>query len=122
MMTDAGKNEIRDLLLGSGTKPTHIMIGSGDTAPTASDTQLDYEIPNTREAFSSVVTSDKQIDFEHVMNSAEPSGQMPVYFREIGLSNSPNLNSGDLFCRSTFTELQKTTSMEVQSTITLKIE
>jgi len=110
VMTDTGKNLIRDWLAGqSPTPPSHIAVGSDSTAATDDDTSLGSEI--VRRAFDSTTYSDdRMVEFEMVLPTTVPSST--VHLKEMGVFNgSP---TGDMFVRNTFADVEKTTDVEIQ--------
>jgi len=117
VFTNNGVNVIRNWLAGSAaTAPTHIAYGSDGTAPSKGDTTLTTEL--TRAAFDSTTASaDKEVKFEGVLGTLSQNGQT---LRECGLFNAGA--GGTLFARNTFTDLAKTSSIELQIFITVRVE
>jgi len=121
VFTNIGKNLVRDWL---GSKfpnpPLYMALGSvGDTA-TADDTQLGSEIPETRRGFDSINTSnDRMVEYEMILPSTVPSSQ-PVQIREVGLFDSSS--SGSMYTHDSFTAVEKTQDVELQTIIAVRIE
>jgi len=123
MFLNQGKNNIRDLLVGSFVigSPSYAAVGSDGTNPVSTNTTLGSEINRTRRVFdskNSAVT--KQVEFEMILPSTEPSGIQPIFTREIGIfTGSP---TGSIYSRSVFSEFEKTGDIEVQYIVAYRIE
>jgi len=120
MFVKDGKNIIRDWLSGGQVNhPTYAAIGSIGTIEAGSSTGLLYEITAIRRPFDSLSIQDQQVEFEMIVPSTDPVGEMPIYFREIGIFNgSP---TGSMFSRSAFAEIEKTEDIEFQTITAFRI-
>ncbi len=115
VMTNTGKEEIMTWLAGdSATAPTHIAFGTGTTAATANDTALETELDRTA---LSTTRSNQQVEFSVSIPSTEQNGED---ITEVGLINASS--DGDLFQRSVFNAISKTSSFDIQIDITLRMK
>lgn len=104
MITDAGKNRVRDLI---NTDLDTGEFGTGTTAPTSADTTLESAEAATSKTINTT-TANKKINITHVLLSTEGNG---VDYTEYGNF----VNTSTLFNRVTFPELEKTASEEFQT-------
>ncbi len=121
VFVNVGKNLVRDWLGGlSVNPPLYMALGSVGTTATVDDTQLGSEIPETRRDLDSVSTSDDRlVEFEMILPSTVPSSQ-PVNIREVALfDGSP---TGSMYTHDTFTAVEKTQDVELQTIIGVRIE
>ena len=72
---------------------------------------------NSQEQHSTTASADKEVKFEGVLGTLSQNGQT---LRECGLFNAGA--GGTLFARNTFTDLAKTSSIELQIFITVRVE
>ena len=115
MFVDAGRNNIRDYLAGSSpTPPSHVAWGSDDSSPAVTDTTLGSEV--VRISVDSTSTSDKQVQFSATLSSTQGNGNT---LKELGLLNAAS--GGTLFSRDIFTAVDKDSSIELKSVITVNI-
>ena len=107
-LTDAGKRQIRDFLIG---ETETIAIGTGTTDPSTSDTSLESKVIEK----TSTDTDAGAGDSEHVirLSTTEANGYA---LTELG-SNDVDSN---LLARLTFVEINKTSDFEVEFTLTKK--
>lgn len=119
MFTNTGKNIIRDWLGSKFPNPPYFMaLGSVGTTPTVSDTVLGSEIIERN--FDSINTNnDRLVEFEMILPSTSPTTQ-PVNLREVGLFNGSPV--GSMFSHNIFTTISKTTDVELQSIVAVRIE
>jgi hypothetical protein len=104
MVVDSGRNLIAKLLAGTSTRPTHIGLGSINTAPVASNTELFAEI-GSRRVFNSAYTTDNVTTYVTTF----PSGVgTAAVVREAGLFNAST--GGIMLCRTSFNTITKTTA------------
>ena len=116
VFTTAGKNLIRDWLAGnSPTPPTHIGFGDDNTSATINDTSLGNEL--VRKSISDTSTTDQRVKFTALLTSVEQNGEV---IREIGLFNAST--SGTMLQRCTFADINKTSSIELEVEVYIKIE
>lgn len=120
MLTNLGKNLIRDWM-GSvfPNPPSYMALGSVSTAATVDDTALGSEIPETKLGFDSISKSDRMVEFEMILPSTAPSSQ-PINIREVGLFDGSPI--GSLYTHNTFTAVEKTEDVELQSIIGVRVE
>ena len=122
MFVNDGKDIITNFLLGSNltyNPPAYMAAGSDITAVTVNDTGLGSEYLLTRQGFSSQTKQSNQVELEMVLDSTEPSDSMPCMMREVGVfDGSP---TGSLFSRNIFAELEKTTDIEMQFVIGIRV-
>lgn len=101
MVVDSGRNLIAKLLIGDSVSPTHIALGSGNTAPVTDQIALVSEI-GTRRVFNSSYTIDNVATFVTTF----PAGSS-ASIREAGIFNA--ITGGDMICRTSFNTIAKTT-------------
>ena len=115
VMTTVGKEEIMTWLAGdSATAPTHIAFGTGTTAATTNDTTLKTELDRTA---LSTTRSNAEVVFSTSIASTEQNGED---ITEVGMLNASS--AGDLFQRSVFNAIGKTSSFDIQIDITLRMK
>ncbi len=86
LVVDLGINFCRDLIGGDISKdPTHIAVGTGNSVPNASDTQLDIEV--FRKIITARIKADKKITFQLFIDTDEANGNT---LEEAGLFNENN--------------------------------
>jgi hypothetical protein len=113
--TDAGVSVLLDFLNGaSATEPTHFGVGTGSTASATTDTTLEAEVARQTIDTKSVVAP--QITFSTIIPSTACNGET---LREAGLLNDPT--TGSLFTRFTHGAITKTSSIEVEYEIVVRI-
>lgn len=115
LVTASGLNVVRELLLrgvkgtATGYAPTHVALGSGTTAASASDAALVTE--NYRDAItvksSAVATATFQLFLDTDVGN-------DLTFTEAGLFDSPT--NGEMLSRVVFAEINKTSSIQVAIT------
>lgn len=115
VLTNVGIKEIRDLLRGTGTAPTHIACGSGTTAVDKTDTTLEDE--EHREAINSTFYGDDWVSFSIILDTTQ---QNSVDFYEFGLLNAST--SGDLYERATHTIISKHSSLEIEYEVIIRLQ
>lgn len=114
-ITNTGCNEIRDWLAGtSATAPTHMAIGTSDSVPATSDTTMGSEI--ARAAIETTTPTDKQVKYSYTLPFTSSNGNA---LKEVGLLNASS--AGDLFFRGIHTAINKTTSIEIEYEVSLRI-
>lgn len=113
--TDVLANEIRDWLGGvAGTiAPARFAVGDDNTTETKGDTALANELTN--DTIDTTNTSSKEVEFVWTLLSTEQNGQT---LKEVGLFNAA---SGDMFTRATHAIISKTSTIEVQYKIRLRL-
>lgn len=125
MIVTTGFNELRDLINGTGTVPSHFGMGTGTTDPTISDTTLETEVDiNTgageRQPLAdgtTTVTVDQEITWSGELLTTEGNSND---LSEIGLFNAST--AGDMFFRTEFFPLSKSNSITLQVDITMRLE
>jgi hypothetical protein len=106
-VTDVGLNMIRDRMLGTGTYnsyPTHLAVGTGTTAETASDTALETEV--FRDSLTQYATVDTgEWQYKYYLSSDDGNGNT---ISEASLFDASS--GGNMQARVTFTGDDKTAS------------
>jgi hypothetical protein len=117
VVTNTGKNEIRDWLAGSAaTAPTRVAVGNDSTPASEDDTTLASELQ--RMAFNTTDSSvARTVTYEALLDSTEQNGET---LKEVGLLNA--VIDGDLFLRVTHASLQKTSAIDVQYLVTIEVK
>jgi len=116
VLTDSGKNVIRDWMAGeSPDYPAYVGWGSDNTAPNVADTSLFAE--TGRFSLNSVSTATKEVTYDQVIGLLQLTGET---LKEVGLFNASL--SGDMFQRSTFVAIDKDASFEIQALIKVRIK
>ncbi len=100
----AGKNDIAALMTGAGDVMTHMGVGTGTTAVTASDTSLETQIDRNALVTSGGVASANTIEFESVWNAGDGTGNLT----EAGLFSAAS--GGTMMARTTFAAVGKSAS------------
>lgn len=127
VFVDSGKNQIRNFLADitpSTPRPAYMALGSvGSPIFTSTDNALRYEPDGSRRGFDSDTGSslDKQVEFEMILPSTEPSGEMPITLREVELSSGSPANTGSVYSLSTTAGITKTTDVEIQTIAGIRI-
>lgn len=121
MILDAFLNALRDAIYGdSVTMPTHIAIGSGTTAVTASDTALETEVfPDgaNRSAISSrTKPAAKQVRMQMLVGVGEANGEN---LTEVGASNAAT--GGTFTNRMVHTAVAKTAAHQLKYQIKITL-
>ena len=98
-ITKTGMAEVANLIIGSGTAFKYIAIGSGTTAPTADDTQLEGEIERETASCSRVTTDYTNDTAQLEATFTCPSGQTWAV-TEAGVFN--DASSGTMLSSTTF--------------------
>jgi hypothetical protein len=117
--TNTGRQLLRDFLGGTSVKyPTHIAIGTDNTAASDSDTQLGDEV--VRRAIDTYDPEDGtnyRINYIFNISSVEQNG---VDLKEAGVFDEST--AGDMFARTTFATISKNNTIDIQFTLTFEIE
>jgi len=115
IVNDGLKNIRKWFARTGGVAPTSIVLGESGTAVSETDFALGSEVSSTEKAFASTpIQGDFTVQFEHTLSSTEGNGYT---FRELALADSV---SGSIYSRDTFTALNKTTSFDVQTIVTIQ--
>lgn len=114
MIVDAFLNLLRDAIYGdSVTYPTHIAIGTGTTAASATDTALETEVfpdGSNRSAISSrTKPASKKVRLQMLVGAGEANGND---LTEVGATNAAT--SGTLMNRVVHTAISKDISFELK--------
>lgn len=112
-VVDAGLNLMRDLLGGTGSRPSHLGVGTGSTAPAAADSSIETEV--FRELITRRIDSPQSIRYQLYLGTGDANG---FTLAEAGLlqTGAQNASAGDpalLVARVTYTSFAKTSSIEV---------
>ena len=103
LVVTTGKNHIASRI-GSVSQPTamsHMAIGTGTTAPNATDTQLGTEAG--RVALSATVVSTNTVQYTATFLAGTGTGAVT----EAGVFNAGGSGSGTMLCRTTFSAVNK---------------
>jgi len=115
VFTLAGIKEIVDHLRGeTAVIPGYIASGTDNTDPSEDDTALGDEKARIQVTVESY--TDNQVTFSVVVNSAQANGNT---LRELGLFDTST--AGTCFLRETYGAITKTSSVEVEYLVTLKL-
>jgi hypothetical protein len=93
LVVDEGLELIASLLIGGGTAPSHMAIGSDGTAPDPSDSALGTEL--ARVVFTSATVTDNVITWVGTFGPGVGTGTV----QEAGIFNDGT--TGDMLCRTT---------------------
>jgi hypothetical protein len=117
VIVNDGLKNIRKFLANSGgNPPSSIMLGEDGSAVSENDVWLGSPVASTEKGFSvTPVEGDFTVQYEHTLNSLEGNG---YNFKEFILLDSTN-NSA--YSHDLFTNVNKTTAFEMQTTITIKV-
>ena len=117
MIVNDGLKNVRKWLAGSGgVAPTSIVLGTGGTVASETDSALYSEISSTEKGFAvTPIEGDFTIQFEHTLASIEANG---FVLREFALADSV---SDSIYSRDTFTAINKSEAFEVQTVLTIKL-
>jgi hypothetical protein len=115
VLTDTAVQKIVDFLRNNaGNPPSHIAIGTDNTSPNASDTSLIAEV--TRKSIEETSNDTISVTFSVILLSTESNGNS---LKEVGLINAAT--DGDLYSRFTHAAIDKTSSYEIEYTITIQV-
>ena len=113
-LVNDGIKTIAGVMGGDGDIPTHVAIGTGDTAATTGDTTLETE--TDRNALSSVDTSvAKDVTYIADYSAAELNG---TTMTEFGLFNASS--AGSMFMREVISATTFTGDLELQIQATMR--
>lgn len=108
--------DLRDLIYGDSiTMPTHIALGTGTTAATASDTTLETEV--VRKSASKSKSGTDNVAYASTWTTAEGNGNT---FTEVGAINAAS--NGTLANRQLFPGFSKTVDYELRVQVYIKNE
>lgn len=111
-IVDAGLNLVRDLMANSSQAPTHIAVGTDNTAPLAVDTVLGTEV--FRNFITRRIPVDKKITFQLFLATGDANGNT---LEEAGIFNRSA--AGDMLSRVTYAPITKTVA--ISATLTWEI-
>lgn len=116
LVVDAGLNLIRDRLAGtSSAYATHLAVGTGSTAASASQTTLVTEV--FRDVLTSTTTASKAVTLKYYLAAGSANGNT---LREIGLFTASS--GGTMIARALLaSSIVKTSSVTVTFTWTLNL-
>ena len=124
LVPQTGRNVVRQLLLRpqpqstTGFAPTHIAVGTDNTAPHDTDTTLGAELAGGRFVILNRYAKSNASSYQIFIDTDELNGNT---LREGGLFDNPTIDSGNLIAHSTFTPIAKTISIQVVLTWDLNI-
>lgn len=105
-VVDVGLNLMRDLLGGGAKPPSHIAVGTDNTAPVAGDTILGTEV--FRNLITRRVPSTAKITFQLFLATGDANGNTLV---EAGLFNKAGTDAGTMLSRVTYAAITKTSAI-----------
>ena len=114
---DAKKNLISYLKGDSPTSPSHIAIGTDDTAANETDTSLVADVGRYAIASADKISTGNFIDFKVTLSTAQGNGNT---IKEIGLFNAAT--NGTMFGRAVSSGLDKDSSFSVEIIFTVVID
>lgn len=109
LVVTTGRGLTADVLIGAASRPSHLAVGSDNTAVALSDTTLIAEV--ARIALTSGTRASNVLTFYAYLPGSQGNG---VNLRECGIFNSSS--GGTLFARATFSSIAKTSSIAVTFT------
>jgi hypothetical protein len=109
LVVTTGRGLTADVLLGVANRPSHLAVGSNNTAVALTDTTLVAEA--ARIALTSGSRSSNVLTFYAYLPGSQGNG---VDLKECGIFNSSS--GGTLFARATFSSISKTSSIAVTFT------
>lgn len=118
-VVDAGLNHVVDMLGGTGVRPSHIGLGTGTTAVTDGDTQIETE--QYRDVITRRDKLSKAIEFQLFLglNDGNTFNYTEAGLLVTGLQNGSAGDPATLFARNVFASVTKNSSVEL--TLTWKI-
>ena len=111
LITDAGRNTVKDLLLGSGFGPQAIALGTSATAAAVDQVALGAEV--FRGEMTRRLSENKKCTFQLVLTEDDANGNT---LNEAGLFNSTADQTGTMLARATYSPIVKNNT--IQSTFT----
>lgn len=114
LVVDTGLNFIVDRMKDDETVMTHMGVGTGTTAPIASDTTLETQLGN-RELIETSTVTNNTILYRSVFEAGDSTGQLT----EAAIFNAST--GGTMLCRVTFDAIDKQAddSLAIKWTISL---
>lgn len=119
MITNVGLDEVLEFLeYGTGSRPTHIGIGTGTTTPNSSNTALVTEVfPNgALRTTPTISETNEVVTFDFVLKSSQGNGNT---FAEEGLFTAST--SGVMWTRLTHPDIVKDVSLIVPTFISFMV-
>lgn len=116
LLTNAGRAIITNRIIGSGTEPKYVAIGTDDTAEDASQTALGNEVEDRAEGTSSRVTTSVANDTYQVIGTITATGTRAV--EEAGLFDAST--SGNMLLRAVFATVNLSSGDSLQLTLKLQ--
>ena len=117
-VTEGGKAEVAELILGAGTAFDSVAIGSGTTGVTAASTQLSEETNTRQSATTSTETTDSTGDTSRFI--ATFTFTQAGTIKEVGVFN--HASTGDLLCGQTFSDVNVESSDSLQITYDVDVD
>lgn len=116
LITDAGRNVIRDLILGNGRIPSAIATGTGTTAAQLSDTALETEV--FRAEIQRRASTNKVATMQLLIGTGDANGNT---LTEYGLFDNTVASAPNLVARIVSGTIVKTVSIQVTVTWSLTV-
>lgn len=117
-VTNGGKAEVAELLLGAGTAFDSVAIGSGTTGVTAGSTQLSEETNTRQSATTSTEITDVTGDTSRFVATFTFTQSGTI--KEVGVFN--HALTGDLLCGQTFSDVNVESSDSLQTTYDVDVD
>lgn len=116
MLVTRGKEIIVDRILGNGTEPKYVAIGTGAGTTAASDTTLFTEVETRANGTSSKVTTTTTNDTYRVVGTITMTGSRAI--TNAGLFDASS--TGNLFVKADFSTINLATSDQLQLTFNVQ--
>lgn len=113
---NAGKAIVTNRIIGSGTEPKYVAVGTGSTSPAAADTALVTEVETRATGTSSRTTTSVTNDTYQVVGTVTATTTRAI--QEAGLLDASS--SGNLLLRGTFSTVNLASGDSIQVTATLQ--
>ena len=116
LVTDLGRQMIRDILLSGGFPPTAIALGTDSTTPAVGDTSLGTEV--FRGEISRGLELGTAARFYLLLGTGDANGNT---LREAGLTDSTVASQGNLLAHVTFADYAKTSASSATVVWTIQV-
>ena len=116
LLTNAGRAILTNRIIGSGTEPKYVAVGTTNTAESASQTALEAEVESRTDGTSSRVTTSVTNDTYQVVGTVTATGSRAIV--EAGLFDASS--SGNMLVRGVFSTVNLASGDSIQMTIKLQ--
>lgn len=114
IVVNTGKSIITNRILGSGTEPKFVAMGTGGTAEAATQTALVTEVETRTSGTSSQQTTTTTGDTYQVLGTITATGARAI--TESGLFDVITTSAGNMLCRALFTVINLATGDSIAFT------